>query len=533
MLNASTSGSASEEPHAAVPSLSSPNVMTRRVLGTPTPLRKRRRGSGEENGALGNGGAQGEGTSTSKDVCSCLDFGGESRKKQRKWLVERERLLSSNSFHKILRREMSHQGNLGFVKRASSERFKRMNVRQMFNTYDARDSERWKLSFLRKRSKVVEIVGAQGMIFALAHSGVCAAFSRETNKRLCYLNTKDDEVVRSLFYNKNNNTLITVSVYANDNFSSLKCRSTPLEFIRRGKPQEGGMPLFQEESLQWPGFVEFDDVNGKVLTYNAKEHIYKVFDLKNYNLLYKISDETVGEIKVSPGILLLIHEYEDKDHVPLKILNVENGQVLKEFKFKLLPDRLVDFVEQFDEKLLVKQEKENLRIADVCTGACIEVANTQFMNPSAFIFLYENHLFLTFRDRQVEVWNFKGELVTSFEDHLLWHPNCNTNNIYITQEQDLIVSYCKPKQEGPEKTVASINVSSILTGKCHAKLGQNQEEEEESEGSSNRDCPLSPGGTKMTMESALGDVTALYYNEERNEIYTGTLSGRVFVFSSS
>jgi hypothetical protein len=43
----------------------------------------------------------------------------------------------------------------------------------------------------------------------------------------------------------------------------------------------------------------------------------------------------------------------------------------------------------------------------------------------------------------VAVWNFRGELVTSFEDHLLWHPDCNTNNIYITSDQDLIISYCK------------------------------------------------------------------------------------------
>jgi hypothetical protein len=65
------------------------------------------------------------------------------------------------------------------------------------------------------------------------------------------------------------------------------------------------------------------------------------------------------------------------------------------------------------------------------------------MTPSAFIFLYELQLFLTFRNRSVAVWNFRGELVTSFEDHLLWHPDCNTNNIYITSDQDLIISYCK------------------------------------------------------------------------------------------
>jgi hypothetical protein len=40
------------------------------------------------------------------------------------------------------------------------------------------------------------------------------------------------------------------------------------------------------------------------------------------------------------------------------------------------------------------------------------VKQTDFMTPSAFIFLYENQLFLTFRNRAVSVWNFRGELVT-------------------------------------------------------------------------------------------------------------------------
>ena len=30
-----------------------------------------------------------------------------------------------------------------------------------------------------------------------------------------------------------------------------------------------GFELFETESLRYPGFVEFDDVNGKVLTYSA------------------------------------------------------------------------------------------------------------------------------------------------------------------------------------------------------------------------------------------------------------------------
>ena len=40
-------------------------------------------------------------------------------------------------------------------------------------------------------------------------------------------------------------------------------------------------------------------------------------------------------------------------------------QVLKAFKHPLNQDKKIDFVEQFNEKLLVKQDEENLQIVDV------------------------------------------------------------------------------------------------------------------------------------------------------------------------
>jgi hypothetical protein len=46
-------------------------------------------------------------------------------------------------------------------------------------------------------------------------------------------------------------------------------------YIRRKEP-DAGFPLFETESLRYPGFVEFDDVNGKVLTYSATDKVYKV-----------------------------------------------------------------------------------------------------------------------------------------------------------------------------------------------------------------------------------------------------------------
>ena len=144
--------------------------------------------------------------------------------------------------------------------------------------------------------------------------------------------------------------------------------------------------------------------------------------------------------------------------------------MLKAFKHPLNQDKKIDFVEQFNEKLLVKQDEENLQIVDVrpivlirlamliagivlhairilcdsgpwpyCplnypsprrhrTHACLlplllvqvrnsrvtQVSKTSFMTPSAFIFLYENQLFLTFKGQGVAVWNFRGELVTKY-----------------------------------------------------------------------------------------------------------------------
>ncbi|XP_068317604.1 uncharacterized protein [Pyrus communis] len=440
-----------------------------------------------------------------------------------------------NSVKKLQRREISSKRDRAFGMSNSQERFRNMHLVEQYDTHDPKGHSSAILPFLMKRTKVIEIVSARDIVFALAHSGVCAAFSREKNERICFMNVSPDEVIRSLFYNKNNDSLITVSVYASDNFSSLKCRSTRIEYIRRGQP-EAGFSLFESESLKWPGFVEFDDVNGKVLTYSAQDSIYKVFDLKNYTMLYSISDKHVQEIKISPGIMLLIYN-RASSHVPLKILSIEDGIVLKDFNHLLHRNKKVDFIEQFNEKLLVKQENENLQILDIRNAELMEVSRTDFITPSAFIFLYENQLFLTFRNRLVSVWNFRGELVTAFEDHLLWHPDCNTNNIYITSDQDLIISYCKADSDDhwSEGNAGSIHVSNILTGKCLAKinLSNGGPKVDDTEGNTGSSRKLSNSSlVRSTVAEALEDVTALFYDEDRNEIYTGNRHGLVHVWSN-
>ncbi|KAF3677805.1 hypothetical protein FXO37_04676 [Capsicum annuum] len=87
----------------------------------------------------------------------------------------------------------------------------------------------------------------------------------------------------------------------------------------------------------------------------------------------------------------------------------------------------------------------------------------------------------------------------------------------------------------------SINISNILTGKCLAKI-------KATSGKATDDCSAScsvPGRRscnsnkrvqdsriRSTVAEALEDITALFYDEERNEIYTGNRLGLVHVWSN-
>ncbi|KAK1399728.1 putative pterin-4-alpha-carbinolamine dehydratase-like [Heracleum sosnowskyi] len=441
-----------------------------------------------------------------------------------------------NSVKILQRREIGSRRDRCFSLTGARERFRSIFLQEEYDTQDPLgQSATVVLPFLQRRSKVIQIVSARGIVFSLVQSGVCAAFSRDTNQRICFLNLSSDEVIQSLYYNKYSDSVITVSVLGSDYFSSLNCRTTRIEYIQRGQP-DAGFLLFGSESLKRPGFVEFDDLNAKLLTFSAQDCIYKVFDLRNYTMLYSISDKDVQEIKTSPRLMMLIYT-EAGSYIPLKILSIEDGSVLKSFNYHLFGRRKVDFIEQFNDKLLVKQENENLRILDVRTSQMIEISRTEYLTPSAFVFLYESHLFLTFRDRTVDVRNFRGELVTSFEDHLPWHPDSNLSNIYITSDQDLIISYFKPHFEGrAAQNAGSINISNILTGKCLAKISAGNTRLLKECKCSGRQCNLSkacrPTDIRSTVEDALKGITAIFYDEERSEIYTGKANGLLHVWSN-
>ena len=55
-----------------------------------------------------------------------------------------------------------------------------------------------------------------------------------------------------------------------------------------------------------------------MLTYSANDKTYRVWDMTNYDELYRLPEDEITEIKISPGIMLLILSRRD-GHVPLKV----------------------------------------------------------------------------------------------------------------------------------------------------------------------------------------------------------------------
>lgn len=107
--------------------------------------------------------------------------------------------------------------------------------------------------------------------------------------------------------------------------------------------------LFCQEKYGWVIEISF------LCTISVHEFHILTFKFIFYCLLWP-SD--------SPGIMLLIYSRKG-GHIPLDILCIEDGKRLKSFKHLLHRNKKVDFIEQFNEKLLIKQEGENLQILDV------------------------------------------------------------------------------------------------------------------------------------------------------------------------
>ncbi len=111
------------------------------------------------------------------------------------------------------------------------------------------------------------------------------------------MNLSDKDKIRSIFYNALNESVFIVSV-KEDRFgcSKMKCRSLLIENIFNGSVKF--KKLFNGFILKWPDFIEFDELNSKIITKHSEEQAFRVWSLQTYQLLYVVQRENMAEFKI-------------------------------------------------------------------------------------------------------------------------------------------------------------------------------------------------------------------------------------------
>ncbi|XP_020258594.1 uncharacterized protein LOC109835002 [Asparagus officinalis] len=81
---------------------------------------------------------------------------------------------------------------------------------------------------------VSKLLVVKGIAFAISGHGYCAAFDTVKKSRFCFLNNSQNEKIRKIFYNINDESLLVVAEYT----SNTKCWSLPMIHIRRDTYEE-------------------------------------------------------------------------------------------------------------------------------------------------------------------------------------------------------------------------------------------------------------------------------------------------------
>lgn len=98
--------------------------------------------------------------------------------------------------------------------------------------------------------------------------------------------------------NGHNSTLLLVSIEVTANIvGQMKCRQIPIEELKQGVTS--GKTIFGQFILEYPDFIEFDDLNGVVVTKHDAEKVFRVWSMAEPStLLYTLNHPDMGEFKI-------------------------------------------------------------------------------------------------------------------------------------------------------------------------------------------------------------------------------------------
>eukprot|EP00924_Labyrinthula_sp_SR-Ha-C_P008275 maker-scaffold_11-snap-gene-8.37-mRNA-1 protein AED:0.00 eAED:0.00 QI:46/1/1/1/1/1/2/46/533 len=407
-----------------------------------------------------------------------------------------------------------------------NSKFRNYIFSQKMNLFDDTHDEakqHFNYSFFNpNKLEVVEIAALKNFLFLLLQNGLLYFLERKASgkyEKIFIGNVRRDEIIRAIHLNETNKTLVTISVMKSENYNRLYVRSTSMKSIENKSYKYEN--LFESENLTYPGFVEFDEANQVVITYSGPERIYKVWECKNYELLYTLRNKNIEEIKPSPGLLLILFNNENSRILPMKIKDIKTGETLMKIKQNL---RISDYgevvslqlVEICKEKIILKQYGCPLEIIDVLKKktTIVKLKNDLSQAPeddsTSLVFLYniERFLILDHKQNKISLYDYNGQRRKCFSISLNFHPkrcplrevNANESNILVTPSKSHRFIFVF------HTALSEVRIFDLLNEKMVAKIRSYEHVEE------------------------LKGLTSLFYIEDSRQFICGGKNGRVSVW---
>jgi hypothetical protein len=218
---------------------------------------------------------------------------------------------------------------------------------------------------------------------------------------VCYLHHEPHEIIRSIFFNDFRKEIVKVSVNGSDNFTALRCYATALDRLCVWTE------LFTSDEIAYPGFIEFDGVNGRCLIHEGKRKTYKLRALQTYEMLTQVAGRDVFDMKMTIDMLLVVGQ-PNQLTVPVRLIRDKEERVVS---LTLDASGDLELIDRYELCVFVKQHGNDLKIHDLGTGQIRGIPNTAQCSISDFLFLYSNGRMIIKRDGEFNVYTLQGEFL--------------------------------------------------------------------------------------------------------------------------
>eukprot|EP00826_Nyctotherus_ovalis_P027692 TRINITY_DN2166_c0_g1_i3.p2 TRINITY_DN2166_c0_g1~~TRINITY_DN2166_c0_g1_i3.p2 ORF type:complete len:251 (-),score=56.95 TRINITY_DN2166_c0_g1_i3:236-988(-) len=230
-----------------------------------------------------------------------------------------------------------------------------------------------------------------------------------------------------------------------DDYSSLQCEYYDDFDIGREGFEGRVKKLFDDDVVSSPGFIEFDETNRKILAKTRIPPNYKVWSMEDYKLQLYVSRPDIEELRFSLGYLIFLHRPLG-NRLVIDVYEIKDLEKTSRLVIDLLPGVNFEFIELFNEYLLIKHRRNQVYVINLKMRKITLVADSENFTPEAFIFLSEIHTFITLQGLFFRFWTIINDTLVGLPGKNIQIPvqgRIHPEHIFLSKDQKRLYIYTR------------------------------------------------------------------------------------------